>query len=304
MNLELTWTTLPEGRDTARKVMELAARAEAADGIAPFSEQFLLGLADARLNHRHLLAVAEGQVIGAAAVSGEEAEFVVDPPARRRGVGAGLHRELAAQIEGLKVWAHGNTEGARALARSGGLTAGRRLLVMEVGGAALQGAVNPELPAELTAADLADSREKWGATAVEEAWLAVNNDAFSWHPEQGGWDLARLHRSMETEWFNPRDVWFIWDAAEALQGEQLPPLAGFHWTKWHDERTAEVYVVGLSGDYRGRGLGGPVVSVGLSHLVAGGAERVILYVEEDNAAAVKRYRALGFTVAEEHVVYS
>ncbi|HZK31893.1 MAG TPA: mycothiol synthase, partial [Corynebacterium sp.] len=39
-------------------------------------------------------------------------------------------------------------------------------------------------------------------------------------------------------------------------------------------------------------------------LVAGGAERVILYVEEDNAAAVKRYRALGFTVAEEHVVYS
>ena len=65
-----------------------------------------------------------------------------------------------------------------------------------------------------------------------------------------------------------------------------------------------LYVVGLADAYRGRGLGAPTVSMGLRHLREGGARRVILYVEDDNVAAVERYRADGFTVAEEHVVYS
>ena len=43
---------------------------------------------------------------------------------------------------------------------------------------------------------------------------------------------------------------------------------------------------------------------GLEHLVAGGSRRVILYVEADNVPAVRRYEAMGFEVAERHVVYS
>lgn len=304
-NLKLTWTTLPEDAALSGQVAELASRAEAADGIAPLSEQFLLGLDDARLRHRHLLAVEDGQVVGAAALAEDEAEFVVDPPARRRGIGARLYAELAEEVTGLKVWAHGNTDGAQALAARREAQVVRRLLVMEVSGDALRRSVDFAPPANVTVADLAESRRRWGAEPVERAWLEVNNDAFSWHPEQGGWDLARLRRAMEVEWFNPRDVWFIWDAPAGQEpGQEPPALAGFHWTKWHDGETAEVYVVGLSGDYRGRGLGGPVVSMGLAHLAQGGAQRVILYVEDDNEAAVKRYRKLGFTVAEEHVVYS
>lgn len=90
-NLKLTWTTLPDDAALAGQVAELASRAEGADGIAPLSEQFLLGLDDARLGHRHLLAVEDGQVLGAAALAGDEAEFLVDPQARRQGIGARLY---------------------------------------------------------------------------------------------------------------------------------------------------------------------------------------------------------------------
>lgn len=118
-NLKLTWTTLPDDAALAGQVAELASRAEGADGIAPLSEQFLLGLDDARLGHRHLLAVEDGQVLGAAALAGDEAEFLVDPQARRQGIGARLYAGLAEEVAELKAWAHGNTDGAQALAAAG-----------------------------------------------------------------------------------------------------------------------------------------------------------------------------------------
>ena len=62
-------------------------------------------------------------------------------------------------------------------------------------------------------------------------------------------------------------------------------------------------MVGLSSACRGEGLGVPLLQMGLKHLVERGSSQVILYVEADNAPAVKRYRETGFTVAESHVVY-
>ena len=38
----------------------------------------------------------------------------------------------------------------------------------------------------------------------EEAWLEVNNRAFDWHPEQGGWDLRRPCATGRPQpWFDP-----------------------------------------------------------------------------------------------------
>ncbi len=302
--LTLIWTRLPDDSDRLPGVRELLDAVSAADGIDALSEQFVLGLEDPRLGHQHLIGEdPAGRLVAVAAISGDEAEFAVHPDRRRLGYGTQMLHALAGRIEGLKAWAHGNLDRAKAIAGAEGLEVVRRLLVLEISGDGLDAAADLSLPAGVSALDLAESTGRWGEQPVLEAWLKANNEAFSWHPEQGGWDMDRLRRGMDVEWFNPADVWLLWDAADEA-GADLPGLAGFHWTKWHDDVTAEVYVVGLADAYRGRGLGAPAVSMGLKHLRDGGARRVILYVEDDNAAAVERYRADGFTVAEEHVVYA
>lgn len=303
--LTLIWTLLPSDTDRLAGVRELLDAVSAADRIDALSEQFVLGLADPRLGHQHLIGEdSAGRLVAVAAISGDEAEFAVHPDQRRLGYGTQMLQALSARIDGLKVWAHGNLDGAKAIAGAEDLQVVRRLLVLEISGESLDTAADLALPAGVSALDLAESTERWDEEPVLEAWLKANNEAFSWHPEQGGWDMERLRRGMDVEWFNPEDVWLLWDAAtDADTGSAMPGLAGFHWTKWHDADTAEIYVVGLADAYRGRGLGAPAVSMGLKHLRDGGASRVILYVEDDNAAAAERYRADGFTVAEEHVVY-
>ncbi|WP_374725076.1 mycothiol synthase [Corynebacterium guangdongense] len=304
--MTLIWTRLPDDSDRLPGVRELLDAVSEADGIDALSEQFVLGLADARLGHQHLIGEdSAGRLVAVAAIADDEVELAVHPQQRRLGYGAQMLRSLADRVDGLKVWAHGNLPGARAIAGAENLQVVRRLLVLEIAGDSLDAAAGVDLPAGVSALNLSDSIERWGEERVLDAWLAANNEAFAWHPEQGGWDRDRLRRGMDVEWFDPADVWLLWDVpAGADAPATMPGLAGFHWTKWHDGATAEVYVVGLADGYRGRGLGGPAVSMGLRHLREGGARRVILYVEDDNATAVERYRADGFTLAEEHVVYS
>lgn len=305
MSIDLTWTNLPDDPSLATRVADLARLADDADGIAPLSEQFLLGLNDARLGHRHLLAIDTDNesIVGVAAVADNEAEFVVTPERRREGIGQRIYAELTEHVDSLRAWSHGNGPGAQALAARNGLTVVRRLLVMEIAGEALAEYMDFSAPPGTRELSLAESvPEIADSQTVHQAWLKANNEAFAWHPEQGGWDMERLLRGKEAEWFLDEDVRFLWDETNQ-GGEHGAPMIGFHWTKRHDDTTGEIYVVGLADAYRGKGMGGPVVAMGLTHLVAVGMHRVILYVEDDNEAAVARYRADGFTVAEEHVVY-
>ncbi|QGU05475.1 mycothiol synthase [Corynebacterium comes] len=285
--------TRPDLVDGARTLLLDAARA---DGVDAFSEQFVLGITDARLGHRHVLALDGERLLGLAACDDASCELVVAPGARRRGVATALLSEL----EGRDVWAHGNLPAARSLAEKHGRTMTRRLLVMAVEGEALREAARFEPRGDVEALDLVESVERFGRDAVEEAWLSANNEAFSWHPEQGGWDRERLSRAQEADWFAEEDVLFLWAVGE-------PVMAGFHWTKWHTEETpafGEVYVVGLASAFRGRGLGDPLLRLGLAHMVGKGAQRVILYVEAENVPAVRVYQNLGFGISEEHAVWS
>lgn len=280
-------------------VRPLIERAEASDGVAAFSEQFLAGLDDARLAHTHIVCAPDddpGLAVGVAAVDQEgSVELVVDPGRRRLGAGSALVDEVRRRFPQAGFWAHGNLPAARELARTYGLEPRRELLVMQVDGPELDAAAEFRAPAGFDAVTYTDAVQRWGREAVEAGWLEANNSAFNWHPEQGGWDVPRLHRAMEAEWFDPEGVWLLND------GDRV---AGFHWTKRHPDGTGEVYVVGLHSDYRGRGLGDPLLRVGLHHLREGGAEAVKLYVEADNAPAVRRYELLGFSTVERHVVYS
>ncbi|MEX3551704.1 mycothiol synthase [Corynebacterium sp. LK2537] len=296
-------THLPDDAATARAVAALARQAAQADGVAPLSEQFLAGLDDARLGHTHTLLWVGEDLAGVAADDGDSAELFVAPDYRGNGEGKALLGELGDR----PVWAHGNLPAAQHLAAAAGRTIERELLVMALEGDPLRSAAAfdaVDAPG-LEAMDYPAAAQRFGAEAVDSAWLAVNNEAFSWHPEQGGWDAERLARGKDNSWYDPADVLFLWDTRGAE-----PRLAGFHWTKWHspvtteeDESFGEVYVIGLASSYQGQGLSRPLLALGLKRMQDKGADKVILYVEADNAAAVRSYDKAGFEVAERHCVY-
>jgi mycothiol synthase len=124
----------------------------------------------------------------------------------------------------------------------------------------------------------------------EPAWLEVNNRAFHWHPEQGGWDLATLAARERKPWFDP---------AGFLLHERDGRLAGFCWTKIHDQHDpvlGEIYVIAVDPDFHGLGLGRALTLAGLDHLARRDVTVGMLYVEADNTAALRLYEQLGFTV--------
>ena len=131
--------------------------------------------------------------------------------------------------------------------------------------------------------------------------LRVNNAAFAWHPEQGGWTEAEIAERRDEPWFEPEGLFMAFD-------EQTGELLGFHWTKVHNDALGEVYVVGVDPAAQGRGIGATLTLVGLHHLadrLTGNSQAsVMLYVEADNSAAVNTYRRLGFEVFAIDVAYA
>lgn len=273
-------------------IRELIAAATAADGVAPVGDQVLRELGHDRT--RHLLATDGAELVGYLNLTpaGDEdpamAELVVHPHARRRGVGASLARAgLAEGAAGTRIWAHGNLEAARALAASLDLKAVRELLQMR----------RPltDLPPLRTAEGVRIST--YAGPQDDTEILRVNNAAFFWHPEQGGWTEQDIAERRSEPWFDPEGLFEAFD-------EHTGALLGFHWTKVHDAALGEVYVVGVDPAAQGRGLGSVLTLAGLHHLAGRSLATVLLYVEADNSAAVATYRNLGFEVFGVDVAYA
>ncbi|MGQ0573986.1 MAG: mycothiol synthase [Pseudonocardia sp.] len=303
------------GETEIGEVRALVAAATEIDGTAPLSEHVLLhvrhgGDTDAA----HLLARdAAGTLVGFAhldvtdPVAGGAGELVVHPGHRRRGVGTALVTALLERTstagtarEGrLRLWAHGEHAGAVALAARFGLARARVLWQMR-----------RSLLAPLPAAELpaGAALRPFVGGADEAEFLRVNNAAFDWHPEQGGWDVAQVKLREAEPWFDPAGFLLAVDDADRL--------LGFHWTKVHGgsdavpthphphEPIGEVYVLGVDPAARGRRLGAALTLAGLRHLRDRGLGQVMLYVEADNEAAVRVYRDLGFTHWDTDVSYA
>jgi mycothiol synthase len=264
----------------------LIARARAADGSPPFSDGALIELAQGRAQLRWLEQAA-------AIVTGDSVEFVVDPDARRRGLGTRMFDVLTSSSGQLLFWSHGDHPCARALAARHGLEPVRELLHLEA-----------EVPATQTSAETSTSAGSSGVQAAEvevsmpaglsigpirlpleeAAWLELNARAFAGHPEQGGMTQADLDTTMAEPWFDPDDLLVLRDGADMI---------GFCWLKL-DGGEGEFYVVGVDPGRQGERLGRRLVEAGLSRLAGCGIHRAHLYVEGDNAPALRLYRGFGF----------
>ena len=273
------------------QVERLLAAALAQDGFAALNEAATLHLRDSSPAVRHLCAVESGEVVGYAQLDSGPAVStgfcVVDPAHRRRGIGVRLAQALAEQAATpLQLWAPGDTAAAQALAARVGLVAARTLLIMT---RPLEGDLpEPRVPAGITIRTFQRGQD-------EQAWLAVNADAFAGHPEQGAMTEADLAARMAEPWFDPAGF-FV-----ALRGDTM---VGFHWTKRHPDSLGEVYVLGVSPAAAGGGLGKVLLLTGLEYLQRQGDTVVQLYVEADNPDAIGLYRHYGFTTASRDVMYA
>ena len=308
--------TSPEWRsaltpDEQQQVRELVLAATEFDGVAPVGDQVLRELGQQRTEHLLVTGSHPATIVGYLNLSSpsdeprdEEvamAEMVVHPQARRSGFGAAMGRAALAKTGGHnQFWAHGTLEPARATASALGLVKVRELVQMR---RSLRDLPDPVIPGGLRV-------RSYAGTADDTELLRVNNAAFAYHPEQGGWTAAQLAERRNEPWFDPEGLFLVFgDSA----GDDPGRLLGFHWTKIHHDRPGlgEVYILGVDPSAQGRGLGKVLTSIGLASLakrLTGSPEPsepvVMLYVESDNVAALRTYQRLGFRTYSVDTAYA
>ena len=313
MTAELTRTLTAQQRAAIEELITAATRA---DGIAPLSEHGMLhvrhgvddgpaadggGTVDAVATMDGTIAGyayldLPGPAIGGAGGNGQQdgeaageaaGELVVHPVFRRRGLGSELTSALtkASAASPVRIWAHGDLPAAAALATSAGFERFRALHQLR---RPLTGAI----PAFALPDGIVLRTFRPGADEGE--WLRLNTRAFAGHPEQSAWTKRDLELREAEPWFDPAGLFIA---------ERDGAMVGFHWTKVHPGSLGEVYVLGIDPDAQGGGLGRALTLAGLRHLQQQGLNDVMLYVDDDNTAAVTMYRSLGFGSWRTDVMY-
>ena len=326
---DVVWEVLPHLDDThVADLDRLVAEVTTVDNIRPFSEHVMLHLRHGGdTDVRHVLARIDGRLAGylhldvTDRVAGASAELAVSPACRRHGVGRGLvERALALTPDGrLRLWSHGEGNGAASLARSLGFVRSRTLHQMR---RSLFAAIpEPTWPAGVHLRTFLPGLD-------DAEWLALTARAFVDLPDQGSWGQSDLEVRMREPWFDPQG--FLIAVERDAAG--IDRMVGFHWTKVHGaeshhhdhghdaeqhehdhndgagphahghddghhghEPIGEVYVVGVDPAAHGRGLGRALTLAGLMHLRSLGLPDAMLYVDADNTSAIALYESLGFT---------
>ncbi|WP_416416598.1 mycothiol synthase [Paenarthrobacter aromaticivorans] len=292
----------------------LAAAAEESDGNPPLSEQTLVMLRGVDAGDHSVLSLAlyapdedsdpaTGEDLAGIAVVVEAPgpsgttgvlELAVHPTYRNQGVAGRLLEALEGKrgFDGLSAWSHGNHEAAAELATRFGYGPVRELWKMRLM-TSTSALPDVGLPDGVSLRAFVPGQD-------EDAWLAANRAAFSHHPEQGSMTRADLEARKAEDWFDP--------AGFLLAVNDAGELLGFHWTKVHPRQgphpaIGEVYVVGVTPQAQGLGLGKALTVAGIRHLQDKDLHAVMLYVDADNQAAVSLYQKLGFIRWDTDVMY-
>ncbi len=291
---------------TQIKILELIARATEHDGIPPVAEHVLLHLRHGGdKDDFHLVASEGDEIFGYAhldmtdEIEGPSAEVVIAPEMRGKGIGNQLVAELREVAgERLRLWSHGDLPGAKSLALKNGLAHARTVIQMRRSLTDPIPEIDPQIPIRSFLPGL-----------DERPWLELNNSAFAGHPEQSNWQARDLEIRSREGWFDPRGF---------LIAEISGEMAGFCWTKIHGGHShrhsageevhdhdpiGEIYIMGVSPKFQGRGIGRAVTIAGLKHLRYEGIFSAMLYVDADNESAIKLYKSLGFTEWGRDVLY-
>ena len=179
-----------------------------------------------------------------------------------------------AGVDEIELWIHAVTDQADRAATDTGAVAHRDLWQLRCPLPAMASTIDTRA---FTASDI-------------DAFIAVNNRAFDWHPEQSGLNRASVEQTMNEAWFEP-------DGFRLYEEEGV--LLGFCWTKLHqdlDPVIGEIYVIAVDPAAHGRGLGIPMTLAGLDWISDQNIDTAMLYVESDNAAANATYERIGFTL--------
>ncbi len=345
--MKLRWAQRLTPHDVG-SLRHLVATAAETDGVGPLSDDAALRLTIEPLTAgQHLTVTTSDSVVtdhgpadgtiwddSAGTVAGYaylatpddhnwQAELVVHPSQRRRGIGGRLLAALTAAADqagaDLRVWAHGDPPAAAVLADGYGFGRERVLWQMRrplsstapFGGRETHSVHDVPLLPDITVPPGVTVRT-FTPGQDEDAWVAINSSAFADHPEQGRWTVEDLRLREAESWFDP---------AGFFLAESAGRLVGFHWTKvaeatrtsaggespstaynssTDDAESAagdlgEVYVVGVEPTFAGRGLGRTLTLIGLHHLRDRGLATAMLYVDDTNRPAVRLYEGLGFS---------
>jgi mycothiol synthase len=287
------------------QVLSLIKIAEDFDNTPAIAEHVLLHLrhggdkADS-----HLLLQKDNQVIAYAhldktdQVAGPSVELVIHPEHRRSGVGSDLLKS-AIDLCGNKIrlWSHGDLPQARQLAQSNNFIKMRTVIQMR-----------KDLT-QISPIDCDYQIRSFLPDLDNQAWLALNNQAFAHHPEQGNWSQSDLSIRLNEDWFDEKGFFVAQDKDQ---------LIGFCWTKIHGghshthetdsdhhdhEPIGEIYVMAVSEEYEGRSIGKALTITGLNYLKYQGLSSAMLYVDEENKKAVNLYKSLGFVESGKDVMY-
>jgi len=288
------------------EIKHLIAQATEVDGLAPLSEHVLIHLHHGGDEHSvHLLAVDDQtELLGylhldhTDTVAGAVIEVAVEPRHRGHHVATELVNHALALIPGIdcRLWAHGDNAGAHHLATSLGFHQSRELWQMR------RSLLAPIAKGE----DVAGVTIRTFVPGQDEAeWLALNNDVFTGHPEQGEWTDRDLSVRMSEAWFHPEGFLVAFDARQRMVGYTWTKIhGGQHHANHEHTEIGEIYVLGIHSSARGQGLAQLLTVRALEYLRSHGLRAAMLYVDANNDTAISLYQKQGFTHWDSDVMFT